>query len=57
MLITIIAWIMLAYSLIGLLAQFFFIFIDDTTKDRVKSFGDVIFYSFTIMLALRFIYG
>lgn len=57
MLITIIAWIMLAYSLIGLLAQFFFIFIDDTTKDRVKSFGDVIFYSFTIMLTLRFIYG
>jgi hypothetical protein len=57
MLITIMAWIMLVCSLIGLLVQFFFIFIGDTTEDRVKGFVDVVYYAFTIYFILRFIYG
>ena len=51
------AWIMLVCSLIGLLVQFFFIFIGDTTEDRVKGFVDVVYYAFTIYFILRFIYG
>lgn len=57
MLITIIAWTMLIYSLIGLLVEFFFIFIGYTTEDRVKGFVDVVYYAFTIYFILRFIYG
>ena len=57
MLITIMAWIMLVYSLIGLLVEFFFIFVGDTTKDRVKGFVDVAYFAFTIYFILRFIYG
>ena len=57
MLVTIIAWTMLIYSLIGLLVEFFFIFVGDTTKDRVKGFVDVVYFAFTIYFILRFIYG
>ncbi|MFR1850763.1 hypothetical protein [Intestinibacter sp.] len=57
MLITIIAWTMLIYSLIGLLVEFFFIFVGDTTKDRVKGFVDVVYFAFTIYFILRFIHG
>lgn len=57
MLITTIAWTMLIYSLIGLLVEFFFIFVGDTTKDRVKGFVDVVYFAFTIYFILRFIYG
>lgn len=57
MLITIMAWIMLVYSLIGLLVEFFFIFVGDTTKDRVTGFVDVVYFAFTIYFILRFIYG
>jgi hypothetical protein len=39
---------MLAYSLIGLVVEFFFIFVGDTTKDRVKGFVDVVYFAFTI---------
>ena len=39
---------MLAYSLIGLLVQFFFIFIGDTTKDKVKGFVDVVYFALAI---------
>ena len=42
------AWTMLIYSLIGLLVEFFFIFVGDTTKDRVKGFVDVVYFAFTI---------
>lgn len=57
MLITIMAWTMLIYSLIGLLVEFFFIFVGDTTKDRVKGFVDVVYFAFTIYFILRFIHG
>jgi hypothetical protein len=57
MLITIMAWIMLAYSLIGLVVEFLFIFVGNTTKDRVKGFVDVVYFAFTIYFILRFIYG
>lgn len=57
MLITIIAWTMLIYSLIGLLVEFLFIFVGDTTKDRVKGFVDVVYFAFAIYFILRFIHG
>ena len=57
MLITIIAWIVLIVSGLVLMIDCIGIFTGSTTKKRLYCFGDAIFYSFTIMLALRFIYG
>ncbi|WP_418775907.1 hypothetical protein [Intestinibacter bartlettii] len=57
MLITIIAWIVLIVSGLVLMIDSIGIFTSATTKKRLYCFGDAIFYSFTIMLALRFIYG
>ena len=57
MLITIIAWIVLIVSGLVLMMDCIGIFTSATTKKRLYCFGDAIFYSFTIMLALRFIYG
>jgi hypothetical protein len=57
MLITIIAWIVLIVSGLVLMIDSIGIFTSATTKKRLYCFEDAIFYSFTIMLALRFIYG
>lgn len=58
MLITIMAWIVLIVSILVLMIDCIGIFTSTTTKKRLYCFGDAIFYSFTIMLALRFIlYG
>lgn len=57
MLIKIIAWIVLIVSGLVLMMDCIGIFTSATTKKRLYCFGDAIFYSFTIMLALRFIHG
>ena len=56
MLITIIAWIVLIVSGLVLMIDCIGMFTGSTTKKRLYCFGDAIFYSFTIMLALRFIH-